>query len=84
MAKPATLPDAAEPRAFWRRWELPTWGVAIAIYVSWATLLIYHEYVPWPIEALLAAYILAWHFSLQHEAIHGWRSLPNWTDTDAA
>jgi fatty acid desaturase len=81
MAKSITPPDTSEPRAFWRRWELPTWGVAIAIYASWATLLLNHEHVPWPIEALLAAYILAWHFSLQHEAIHGWRSLPNWLRT---
>jgi fatty acid desaturase len=84
MSTTALLPRGAvlpENRAFWRRWELPTWGVAIAIYASWFGLLMVHKHVPWPIEALLAAYILAWHFSLQHEAIHGWRSLPEWLRT---
>ena len=47
MANSATLQrlgSLPESRAFWRRWELPTWGVAIAIYASWATLLMLHEY----------------------------------------
>ena len=72
IAPPGRLPS----RALWRRWELPTWGVALAIYGAWAGLLLLHAHIPWPVEALLAAYILAWHFSLQHEAIHGWRSIP--------
>lgn len=29
----------------------------------------------------VGGYIMAWHFSLQHEAIHGWLSLPRWLRT---
>ena len=80
MANGITLP-LPQTRAFWRRWERPTWGVALAIYTAWATLLLNRGRVPWPIEALLAACILARDFLLQHEAIHGWRSLPGWLRT---
>lgn len=82
---PSLLPRAAAAiptdAGWWRRWEVPTWLVAFSIYGSWATLLLHWQAVPWPIEMLLAAYILAWHFSLQHEAIHGWRSIPQWLRT---
>ena len=67
--------------AWWHRWEVPTWIVAVAIYGAWAALVMFHAVIPWPILALLAAYVLAWHFSLQHEAIHGWRSIPLWLRT---
>ena len=30
---------------------------------------------------LLGGYVLALHFSLQHEAIHGWRAIPGWLRT---
>jgi fatty acid desaturase len=69
------LRDEGE-QSWWARWEVPTWGVAVAVYAAWALLVIYNAALPWPVLALLAAYVLAWHFSLQHEAIHGWKSLP--------
>lgn len=75
------LDAAALGGPFWRCWELPTWLVAFAIYGAWAGLVIFHASIPWPILALAAAYVLAWHFSLQHEAIHGWRSVPLWLRT---
>lgn len=80
LALPAArnLPAAT---ALWRRWELPTWAVAVAIYASWAALIWWHAVIPWPLEVVLGAYVLAWHFSLQHEAIHGWRSIPRWLRT---
>lgn len=74
----AAMPAGA---GLWRRWEGPTWLVAGGIYGSWVLLLLHWQAVPWPLESLLAAYILAWHFSLQHEAIHGWRSIPQWLRT---
>lgn len=61
---------------WWRRWEVPTWIVAVAIYACWAALVVFSRFIPWPILAIAGAYVLAWHFSLQHEAIHGWRSIP--------
>jgi fatty acid desaturase len=56
--------------------EGPTLLVAAAIYASWLLLLASHEYVPWWITAPLAGYVVQWHSSLQHEAIHGMRGIP--------
>jgi len=64
-------------RKFWQ-WEIPTWLVAIAIYGSWLALVWFHAYIPWWLMIPLGGYILAWHFSLQHEAIHGWLGIPTW------
>jgi fatty acid desaturase len=77
---PVALSDALGG-PWWRRWEVPTWIVAAAIYLAWAALVVFNRSIPWPILAILAAYVLAWHFSLQHEAIHGWRSIPLWLRT---
>ena len=49
-----------------------------AIYTSWFLIIWFHAYIPWYLMILIAGYILAWHFSLQHEAIHGWRGIPRW------
>ncbi|WP_099831896.1 fatty acid desaturase [Methylosinus trichosporium] len=58
--------------------EGPTLLVAAAIYAGWLLLLASHEYVPWWITAPLAGYVVQWHSSLQHEAIHGMRGIPKW------
>ena len=71
--------SAAGP--WWRRWDAPNWLVAIAIYGCWAALVIWHASIPWPLLMIGSAYVLAWHFSLQHEAIHAWRSAPLWLRT---
>ncbi len=82
MVSPVARTAALAPSPiWWRRWELPSWGVAVAIYASWFALVWFHAAIPWPVEMLLGAYVLAWHFSLQHEAIHGWRSIPRWLRT---
>jgi fatty acid desaturase len=74
----ADLPRPAVPIGLWRRFELPNWIVAAAIYGAWI-LLVYHAHeLAWYVVAPLGAYVLAWHFSLQHEAIHGWLSAPRW------
>ena len=64
--------------AWFYRVEGPTALVAVAIYASWALLLVYHAMLPWWLLGLLGGYVVQWHFSLQHEAIHSWRSLPAW------
>jgi fatty acid desaturase len=58
-------------RPRWHRWGLPTWGVGAAVYggfflVTWN----FHTLPLW-LAATLAALLLAWHGSLQHETIHG-------------
>ena len=55
--------------------------MAAAIYACWALLVAYHAFIPTPLLLVSGAYVLAWHFSLQHEAIHGWLSIPKWLRT---
>jgi fatty acid desaturase len=74
-ARPEFIMDRPGGETLWTRWELPTWAVAVAVYAAWVLLVVTQQRLPWPILAVLAAYVLAWHFSLQHEAIHGWKSL---------
>jgi fatty acid desaturase len=54
-------------------------GLAIAIYGGWAALTFWHAAVPLLLLVPLAAWIIAWHSSLQHEIVHGhptrWRDL---------
>lgn len=73
----AIAKDAASSSWF-EQHEGPTLLVATAIYVSWLLLLASHEHVPWWITAPLAGYVVQWHSSLQHEAIHGMRGIPKW------
>ncbi len=56
---------------WWTRYELPTWLTAAAIYTSWFLLLLYHEHLPWWVLFVAGGYIVCWHGSLQHEALHG-------------
>ncbi|MEH2549779.1 fatty acid desaturase [Bradyrhizobium sp. AZCC 2262] len=64
--------------SWFERHDGPTLLVAAAIYAGWLFLLTSHAYVPWWITAPLAGYIVQWHFSLQHEAIHSMRGIPKW------
>ncbi len=61
-----------------RRIDGPTWLVAFAIYGSWVALIWFAARLPWWIIMPVGAYLLAWHFSLQHEAIHSFRGVPAW------
>jgi fatty acid desaturase len=81
MIHPSPASIEVPSAIWWRRGEIPTWIVAVAIYLCWAALIIFNRQIPWPLLMLAGGYVLAWHFSLQHEAIHGWRSLPLWLRT---
>jgi fatty acid desaturase len=61
-----------------RRHDGPTILVAIAIYLAWFSLIRYHAALPWWLVVPSGAYLIAWHFSLQHEAIHAFRGVPAW------
>jgi fatty acid desaturase len=63
---------------FFRKIDGPTWLIAVAIYAGWALLIWYANRLPWWVIMPLGAYLLAWHFSLQHEAIHSFRGVPAW------
>lgn len=68
-----------------KRWFLehdgPTWLVALVLYGAWALLIALHDRLSWWLITPLGAYLVAWHFSLQHEAIHSFRSAPPWLRT---
>jgi len=73
--KPAPLrADPAETAAADARQavaEWPTLLVALAIYGGWLALALFHQSIPLVLLLPLAAYVVAWHGSLQHETIHG-------------
>lgn len=79
LAPEGTAPGAGEP--WWVRTELPTWVLAAAIYACWFALVWFHASLPWWVLLPAGAYVTAWHFNYQHEAVHGWRSIPRWLRT---
>lgn len=56
----------------------PTWLVAVALYGAWGLLVWFNAVLPWWVIMPAGAYLIAWHFSLQHEAIHAFRGVPAW------
>ncbi len=60
------------------RYDGPTWLVAFALYGGWAALIWFHAALPWWVLMPVGTYLVAWHFSLQHEAIHSFLSAPRW------
>lgn len=54
-----------------RRLEWPTLVLAAAIYGGWIALTLAFRHLPLALAAPLGGLLLAWHGSLQHEAIHG-------------
>jgi len=65
-------------REKFRQIDGPTWIVALVIYALWFLLVWYSAVLPWWLIMPAGAYLLAWHFSLQHEAIHAFRGVPAW------
>ena len=59
--------------------EWPTLLVAAAIYAGFAALTWFYHALPWWFVLPAGGYLVAWHGSLQHEAVHGhptrWRLL---------
>lgn len=67
MPDGAHLPVAARNAAV----EWPTVALAAVIYGSWMALTYWHAALPLWLLVPLAAWLIAWHGSLQHECIHG-------------
>jgi fatty acid desaturase len=61
-----------------RQIDGPTWVVALVLYAAWFLLVWYNAVLPWYVIMPVGAYLVAWHFSLQHEAIHSFRGIPKW------
>ena len=68
-------------KAFYDRYELPTVALGLVLYASWLALVWYHAAVPTWLLFLAGGYVTQWHFSLQHESIHGMRNWPGWLRT---
>jgi fatty acid desaturase len=51
--------------------EWPTVWIAAAIYAGFGLLTWFYEALPWWLVLPLGGYVVAWHGSLQHEAVHG-------------
>jgi fatty acid desaturase len=65
------MTSLSQPSALWRRWELPTWGVAGAIYLAWFALTWWHAALPIWFLIPVGAVLVCWHGHLQHEVLHG-------------
>ena len=53
------------------RTEIPTWLVIVATYGGWLALTLSFHALPLWLVAPLGGWLLAWHGSVQHEAVHG-------------
>ena len=56
----------------------PTLLLALVIYSAWIALIWFNAVLPWWVIMPVGAYLIAWQFSLQHEAIHSFRGVPDW------
>ena len=71
--------EGAQSRATWLDRAGPTWIVAGADLFGWGLTTWHYAALPWWLVLPLGGFLLAWHGSLQHEAVHGqlapWRWL---------
>jgi fatty acid desaturase len=65
------IPEHVEPQTSRGRLELPTLGVAFAVYSGFLLLTWYFRELPVWVAAPLGSLLLAWYGSFQHETIHG-------------
>lgn len=65
-------------RMAWRRRAGPSWLVAGVIYAGWALITWFYVDLPRWLVFLLGGFLLAWHGSLQHEAVHGQFAPQSW------
>jgi fatty acid desaturase len=77
MADSAAAADAARRP---ERVEWPTLMVAAAVYGGFGLATWHHEALPWWLLLPLGGYLVAWHGSLQHEAVHGHPTPWNWVN----
>lgn len=78
MTLPARMlpPKVIHKAPWWRHFEVPTFVLAVVLYVAWAALVHWHDAVPGVLLFVLGGYLGQLHFSLQHEAIHAMRHTP--------
>lgn len=71
--------NVAAGRPTWIERAGPSWIVAGLIYTGWGLTTWHYDALPWWLALGFGALLIAWHGSLQHEAVHGqlapWRWL---------
>ena len=76
------LPASSCAAADGKRWaEWPTWLLAATIYGGWGALTWHSQSLPWWVVLPLGAFLIAWHNSFQHEAIHGHPTSRDWLNS---
>ncbi|MFQ6022845.1 MAG: fatty acid desaturase [Acidiferrobacterales bacterium] len=60
--------------------EWPTFVVAASIYAGFAVLTWHYHALPWWLVLACGGYLVAWHGSLQHEAVHGHPTRWSWVN----
>lgn len=60
--------------------EWPTLAVAAVVYGGFGLATWHHEALPWWLLLPLGGFLVAWHGSLQHEAVHGHPTPWNWAN----
>jgi fatty acid desaturase len=68
----------ASGRRAWLDRAGPSWLVAALIYAGFGLITWHWTALPWWLAAPAAAFMLAWHGSLQHEAVHGQLARARW------
>ena len=56
----------------------PSWLVALAVYAGWGLITWFYQALPWWLLLPAGGVLLAWHGSLQHEAVHEQLSPRRW------
>jgi fatty acid desaturase len=70
--------SALPGRWAWLRRSGPSWIVAALIYVGFGLVTWFHAALPWWLLPALGGVLIAWHGSLQHEAVHGQLASRRW------
>ena len=80
----SSIPRPRVPLTRWQRIEGPTWLLAAAIYGGWGLATWHYQALPWWAAWPLGAWLVAWHNSFQHEALHGHPTRRTWFNTALA
>lgn len=78
MTTTTELPERIPPGALRKPLEWPTLLIAVATYAGFLTLTWFYHALPLWLVIPAGAWLLAWHGSLQHEAMHGHPSRRPW------
>ncbi len=75
-----TLAEPPAAQSIWRKWELPTWGIAVVIYGGWILITLFHASIPLIVLIPLMGWFICWHGHLQHEVLHGHPTRTRWVN----